>query len=169
MAEGVVYVGVDESNHGRIPEIYTAVFSTFDSDITPCKGLQKERKSHSRLWSMLTKRDYSFLLVGKPDRETLGKDLLAAVVASLISGHVPQDHYARIFIDALEKSRIPRMRNLISQLSEIDRKQLSIEVGNDDQLPIINNADELAHYLFRHATLDVLATKYKNHRSDLLI
>ena len=40
---GVLYIGIDESNHGRYPEIYVAVFYQYPQDASPVIGLKKNR------------------------------------------------------------------------------------------------------------------------------
>lgn len=166
---GILYVGIDESNHGRVPEIYTAVFSEFPSDVNPCYSLEKQRQNHQKLWAKLKRRDYSFLFVEKRDRYRFDKDLLGVVVASLVVGSQTADRQIKIFVDALEKQKINRLRSMVAELTGIEKKFLLIESGNDEVLPLVNYADELAHFLFRHATLGAMATKYKSHRKELLI
>jgi hypothetical protein len=172
-----VYIGVDESNHGKYPEYFAAVFSPFESDVTARKmKKQREKCKHQNLLSMLAReRDYSFLRLEKPDDEKLGKDKLGIVIASLISDCV-EDYEIRgnyteyaIFVDGIiDNKSIGRARSIVSDLTEIEKQFLIIKPSSDERIPIVNYADELAHFFFRHTTSHDQNTKYLSHHKALL-
>ena len=56
------WVGIDESNHGRSPEIYVAVFSIYPQDASPVIGLKKNRNK-GNLDLILKERDFRFILI----------------------------------------------------------------------------------------------------------
>ena len=86
-----LYVGIDESNHGRFPEYFVAAFSQIRSDISQ-GSFEKVRVDHNQLFRKLNCRDYSFLLLnesdlGKHPKRNAGKfKMIDNIVASLIYG-----------------------------------------------------------------------------------
>ena len=79
--ENILYIGLDESNHGGNPEICVAIFSTLQKDSRP-RTLDFKRKDYNLL-SGVDKRDYRFLMLFKNQiKESENK--LAIVAPSLI-------------------------------------------------------------------------------------
>ena len=54
-----LYIGFDESNHGRFPEIFVAAFSKLEKDILNKHPLSKKRH-HRNLFIRFRRREYSF-------------------------------------------------------------------------------------------------------------
>ena len=164
-----IFVGIDESNHGRYPEFFTAVFSQILSDISLHQlKIQKERHDHKDLFKSLAKRDYAFLRLYQEDEERLGNDKLGIVIASLVHQKIKEGYDFYIFVDALEERKISRAREVVSEITGLEKKFIMIQSSSDEQRRILHDADELAHYLFRHATPYEIATKYKSHKVELL-
>ena len=79
--ENILYVGLDETNHGGNPELCMAVFSTLQRDSRP-RTLEFKRKNYDLLLGA-NKRDYRFLILFRNQiKESENK--LALVAHSLI-------------------------------------------------------------------------------------
>lgn len=174
-----VYIGVDESNHGKYPEYFAAVFSPFESDVRARKmKKQREKCKHQNLLSMLAReraRDYSFLRLEQRDDEVLGKNKLGIIIASLIYETVEScEIYGNfpeyiIFVDGIiDNKSISRARGLVSDLTEVEKQFFIIKPSSDERIPIVNYADEVAHFFFRHTTSHDQNTKYLSHHRELL-
>jgi len=96
---GVLYIGIDESNHGRYPEICVAVFSGLREDCRPYRfPIPRDYTLLSKLDSK--KRDYRFLILTKPQiRESRSKTALIA--PSLINPYLEENNFdeVRILVD----------------------------------------------------------------------
>ncbi len=170
-----LYVGVDESNHGRFPEYFVATFSDIISDVA--KGyFKKERDNHNQLLRKLNQRDYSFLLLNKSDlgnspKRNAGKfKLIDKITASLIRG-APLEKFDRleIMIDGdFSKDKLNYVGDAVSDLCSIEKSRIIIEAGPqfDEKYLLVNLADEMAHYLFRHVPRKEL--DWNHHKRDLL-
>jgi hypothetical protein len=154
-----LYVGVDESNHGRFPEYFVATFSQMKSDIAE-GNFKKERENHLNLFRKISKRDYSFLLLeesflGKRPKRNAGKfKMMDKIVSSLIFGaDLSCYRKVEILIDGVfTENKSYYIRDAISERCSVDKSILTINSGAnfDKKYFIVNLADEIAHYLFRH-------------------
>ncbi len=161
-----LYIGIDESNHGRYPEVFVAVFSNLNQDIIKPGHLSKKRPGIP--FNFLNGRDYSFLLVNKHDLGRLPKkELTGVVLSSLFSGKSFGDFsHLDIFIDgSIDISRKIYSQEVISEVYEIPKKNISIESGSkfDQTYPIVNFADSIAHYIFRNLSVKEI-TSNKNQK-----
>ena len=153
-----VNVGIDESNHGRYPEVFTGVASCFERDIN--EGVfPKKRGNHKTLFGHLNKRDYSFLFLEENDLKRIGpENLLGTICASLIMGFdFEQFEKIRFWLDGeITFGKKAEVRKVISYYSKRPVKQIKIEGGPrfDQTYGIVNLADELAHYIFRKTTIE---------------
>ncbi len=171
-----MYVGIDESNHGRFPEIFVAVFSTFDSDIEE-RSFKKSRRNHKNLMRRLGRRSYSFLLYSSSDRKLFREresyKEVGAIVASLISPEILEQEDEKIldiYIDGEHQHRtLVYCRDIVSNVLDIDKECVEVSCGPslDEKLRIVNIADEIAHWLYRKQPLNDLANKKQ--RRELLI
>jgi len=154
-------VGVDESNHGRFPEYYAAVFSEIDSDakifpIIPGREpkFSKIRSSHKGLFTKLKGRDYSFLLARRRNYDAFPKpEFIGNVCAGLLNDKLPEDlERLSIYLDG-EVSKIKRdfTQGIVSEVYDLHPSQIEVKYGKklDQRCLIVNLADELAHHLFK--------------------
>ena len=96
----VLYLGIDESNHGRFPEIFVAVASFNYQDTVIFSGTQKIRNNTQSLFSSLKSRDYRYLIVGKEDYRIYGgKKLMPKICSRLLGGFNQNYDFLKIFID----------------------------------------------------------------------
>lgn len=167
-----VKIGFDESNHGNFPEIMVGVFSQLEED-TVERSLKKIRNDgkHRKLSVKLKSRGYSFLLLEEKGIWRIGrKDLIGVVLSSLIYDVRDIFPEYRFYVDGLDMtpSKTDYSRDVISDLCKIKKSQVILQAGPryDETFHLVNIADELAHYLFRHSYLENLS---KNpNRKELL-
>jgi len=158
-----IFVGIDESNHGKYPEYFAAVFSCFESDIKKRKmEKQRDKNEHQSLLSMLSReRDFAFLRVDSCEEEKLQKNKIGIVVASLIydftrhSKNEEPSNYL-VFVDGhLTKHAIDNARRIVTDITSLNENSIEIIPENDDEIPILNYADEIAHFFFRQPEKEV--------------
>ena len=170
-----LYVGVDESNHGRHPEVFVAVCSDNIFDAERRSNLMKIRKNHETLFMRLGRRYFTFLLMQEIDIDGLkGYGIIPAVTASLLSNIDIADRYTSldIFIDGeLKAGEKEKTKRLVSGVVGIERALITVNSGTnfDRSIRLVNLADELAHYIFRKVPLERLATEYKEHQRELIM
>ncbi|MBS3155580.1 hypothetical protein J4404_03745, partial [Candidatus Woesearchaeota archaeon] len=141
------WVGIDESNHGRYPEIYVAVFSQYPQDASPVIGLKKNRNK-GNLDLILKERDFRFILIPKEYKNFLSPNDIAVVnVVEFIKYFTRNkpEYQIKYFIDGEFKQ---------SYLNKIDRvlypirtPEIIIESKADVRYPVVNKADYIARLL----------------------
>ena len=158
-----LYIGVDESNNGKAFEIHTSVFSIHTSDAIELskESLLPKLRSHQNLFGRLKKRDYSFLLFTDSDKKRISRyDQTGAIITSLIHGEFDHTIFDWTDFDSfnfiLDGSRYPReidrmVDMVIEKIPKIKPSKVSVSYGGkyDQRYPVVNLADQLAHYLFR--------------------
>lgn len=170
-----LYVAVDESNHGRFPEYFVAAFSDIRSDII--RGFfKKERVDHSKLLRKLIIRDYSFLLLnesdlGKNPKRNAGKfKLMDRIVASLVLGtNLNEYNKLKIMLDGnFTKNKLIYIKDAVSDTCSLEKSRVIVDAGPqfDEKYFLVNLADEMAHYLFRHVPKSEL--DLNPHKKELL-
>ncbi len=151
----VLYVGIDESNHGKFPEVFVSVFSNLEKDIEKQPYIPKSR-NHNKLFGKFSKRDYSFLLVSENDHKRIPKyEFMGVVTASLIKDKVGRDiENLLIYLDGeIGQTKQFFIKYLVSKTCNIEIKRIHVKsgAGMDTKYKIVNIADQMAHYLFREA------------------
>lgn len=156
--EKTYFVGIDESNHGRFPEIFVGVFSTLTQDIKN-SSYPKSRKKKEDIEEKIGKRDYSFTLLNEKDFHRVPeKDLGGLVASSLIKPFSGIENVKKfdIYLDGEKKYYdIEHSREMISNLCEIPKSDVSIYSGKqfDRIYYIVNLADSIAYQLFKRSSL----------------
>ena len=169
------FIGIDESNHGRYPEIYVAVFSDRQTDILKYKQIKK-RKAHNTIESILRDRDYRFLLVEKKHVEKLGPHAIkSSIISTLVLSFDRNIKETHVIIDGEEKNCLRYDISYIvsKELKQRVSQENFVFVKNADILfPIVNKADEIANIIYRYYRrfkfLRTL-TKYDNKKVELNI
>lgn len=153
-----LYVGIDESNHGRYPETIAAIFSSFYRDIQPHISLIKptlqKKRTHQSLFGKFSKREFTFIQLNQDDlKKAPKKDLKGLILSSLIFPLIPfYEEHISIYIDGEISFQLAQnTKEIISEICNIPHQKISLRYGPQyDQIyPIVNLADELAHYIFR--------------------
>jgi len=143
---GKGYLGIDESNNGRYPEIFVGVYSENPEDmVVNSEGLSKKRKSPKKLInSILQEREFKYLVI---DETYAGlfhiKDIGVLAAAELIRAF---ENLETVIIDGEIR------RAELKKLEELVKKPVIIlpEPKGDVKYPIVNAADNLAHILYKY-------------------
>jgi hypothetical protein len=146
------YLGIDESNHGRFPEIFVGLYSENPSDIYSNCKLAKVRHNHS-LDNILKTRDFRFLTIDSRKISSYSKKenlfLPDSSIKAIALSHLIR-YYNRveeIYVDG----KLPS--NTIEYLESIIYPQklprIISEDKGDNKYPIINYADMVAHYIYK--------------------
>lgn len=157
-SEGIVYGGLDESNNGKYPTVYSLVLSGFADDIIKKIGKQKlsKAKKISRMHFLKEKvlqRGHTFLIVNKIEYERIGDyKKIGQIVASLSEDFLPlnlNEFYLHLDGKTANSRRL-YTRDLIADCYNFSKKQIKIEAGGnyDRRYPIVNFADCMARYYF---------------------
>ena len=170
-----VIVGIDESNHGRDDEIFIAIFSRYKEDIA--SGKYKKIKNFSRvnkarMFSYLSKRDYSLVVLQSVVRDILPKaKLIGTIVASLLQ-NLKSDQFDKlqVYLDGTwRKDQQLYIKDYTSEVLEVEKPRIRLYSGPryDEKYFIVNLADAMARYTFRKKTYADLSDDH--HRNDILI
>jgi len=141
------YLGIDESNHGKYPEYYVAVYSPFLSDIAKTTGLPKQRRRRT-VESFLGQRDFRYFEITERYKESIGSYHATRIIAlsRLINSF---DNLGTVFIDGDLNSEVIEEIERVLYPSAIPK----IETGprGDTTILLVNMADALANILYRHS------------------
>jgi hypothetical protein len=142
------YLGIDESNHGKFPEIYAAVFSRRLKDVEKKMHIAKKRRNRN-IFSFLEGREFRYILVPGEYKEILGSNdnVMAVVICEFV----------RCFGDLemiLVGGRVSK--NVCEKIEMILERECPFIVGEpkaDVHYPLVNLADGVANFLFRQYSL----------------
>ena len=159
--EGLKYVGIDESNNGKYPTIFVAVFSIFAQDaiIYPNEKYEKIRKKKGQdpetyLKRKLAKRDYRFVLIDKEQFNRYKDSILERIILTLTSVD-RLDFQPHLLIDG----RVPMDKlDCLENNEDLLKKKALISFGDrlDERCYLVNLADALASFLY-HQTVEQLS------------
>jgi hypothetical protein len=142
------YLGIDESNHGRFPEIFVGAYSKNRKLLKEIGGLTKVRKKGEK--DFIKSKDYKYVLIPKEYTKLLHPgDLALVAMTELIKSY---DGLEKVLIDGQMGDK--RLEKLEKTIYPLTPKIIAIPKG-DSTCPIINTADHIAHILY---------TKYTNKR-----
>ncbi len=139
-------LGIDESNHGKYPEIFVGVYSENLEDLLETEGLGKIRRN-SKLKDALTKnQDFRYVVIPKEYAKILGKKNIPKVAcAELIKSFngidsiIIDGEFPKIFKTDIRRIAYPvKARNI----KTIPRADITY--------PLVNSADHIANLLHRH-------------------
>ncbi|MBI2045590.1 hypothetical protein HYT23_06030 [Candidatus Pacearchaeota archaeon] len=151
LPNGVIYIGVDESNHGHSPEIVVGAMSGLEEKIVRGR-YKKQRKIPFPLDSLLNEVDYSFLVINKRDQCRVSEpNFLGFQVSSLLQDlKNPNIRLLSIFLDGIpaEIGR-PYVRDMVSEVCSIPRGNIAFNFGArfDEAYSLVNIADGIAYNL----------------------
>ncbi|MFA5484647.1 MAG: hypothetical protein WC260_00110 [Candidatus Pacearchaeota archaeon] len=156
-----LYAGIDESNHGRFPEVFALILSNKEKD-TQKNHFEKNRKNYSSFLKKVYRRDYSYLLLHeKLKSEIPSGKLLPQIVYSLFYPFDFSDvTKLTLYIDGLKEDKeIDSISNMFFDKFNLEESQL--EIISQDYLDqnnyLVYLADGLAHYVFRKKTLESIS------------
>ena len=145
------FVGVDETNNGRFPLIYAAVFSNHFPDIAESEKLMvKRRRNHQEIYEKLTGKHYSFTIIQRDDLDLIDSHQVKGIaLASLVSGIELKIPF-RLYMDgALSERESDFIMSSLEGVTGIDRESINLYSGKDldRKIKLVNIADETAHWL----------------------
>lgn len=168
----ILYVGIDESNHGRFPEVFTAVISNLKNDSIERKSMTKVKKNFKR-FPHGQYRDYTFLLARKADYERIpSREMIGTVIGSLIVESIDpkSTRNLEIYLDGDHWTQSSQIytKNYVSDILSISKKNLYLKVEKDldRKIYLVNLADQQARKIHKKWSLEK-ASKSKRKR-DLL-
>jgi hypothetical protein len=151
---GFYYGGIDESNHGKVPEVYSLVLSSNQNDIIKnIKVMQKRRKSAPKPKNFYkTLEDFRYLLLEEEMIKLLGQNALkATVIAHLLAAVDINPRRVSIYIDGfLQTIAVKEATMIYKRLTGKylpPKKLIPIEHG-DQWYPIINSTDMLSYLIY---------------------
>ena len=165
--ESRLYIGLDESNHGRFPEIIVAVSSFVASDASSVVTSKKERMKLKVLWKFLQNdnRDFRYTQVkrGTPKRNKnyliqTAPLLIGKILENCLKNNEPVDALS-ILIDGHMRDK--DFDDIDEGLDEV-QDRMGIQIGSISYKPypkggkrynynrILTAADSLAHSIFRN-------------------
>jgi hypothetical protein len=143
------YLGIDESNHGRYPEIFVAVFSDRSRFVHRSYTEKKRRFTietalKANLPKILGRKSFMQAILTEEQVARNGyKAAQAHAIAALIHYFGNLD---RIIIDgAIPKNTIGAV---LSEIPESMHAAVTCEAYADTIYPLVNKADEIANILF---------------------
>jgi hypothetical protein len=143
------YLGIDESNHGRSPEIYVAVYSRCVSDLER-KRLGKKRREVDIL-ELLGGREFRFIVFDSRDVGLIGVDNLMYVACSKFIRHFgATTELSQVLIDGRLEGEQKRMLEKIATGNSIVIPKIRPIRNGDIRVPLVNIADHIARLLFRY-------------------
>ena len=150
-----LYVGFDESNHGKFPEVYVAFYSNIPTDIEKRSGLSKKREQNSNIIKIYKKREYTFLVMQEYEyKRTPSEDLLGIIAASLMQGKINKDleKLILLFDGKLDDKKRNRIKRIISETYSLEYNNIALRYGAkfDKKYKLVNLADQMAYYIFKN-------------------
>lgn len=157
--ESGLYIALDESNHGRLPEILVAVSSTIRSDAVPMETSRKDRMEGAALARFLRNRERDFRYHDMT--ESVRGNPLVTFAPEIVVGLLKSEKREFDFVDLLFDGELRNrdVRKISSELNPVIKKyglnRVSIRhypksKHKKYEYPrILVAADSLAHYLFR--------------------
>lgn len=154
------YLGIDESNHGRFPEIFVAVSSEFDCDIKPAYSLNepqevifkkqipkiKKKNDEEEISDILRKRDFRYIMMNANYKDRFGFEGIRAIAyAELIK------QFGNLELVIIDKEIDSCLEENIARIiypNELPR--IIAESNADRRYPLVNMADHVARKLFRY-------------------
>lgn len=153
------YLGIDESNHGRFPEIFVAVHSEFDCDTKPAYSLSEpletiykkqipkvKKKRNIEITDIVKKRDFKYLLLTEDYKDRFGYEGVRAIAyAELIKSFSPLE------LVLIDREIDPMLRENIARIVHpLPLPDIIAESNADHRYPVVNMADHIARKLFRY-------------------
>lgn len=143
----VHYLGIDESNHGRSPEIFVAVYSNIPEDVIARNDLTKKRKNKKDFDEILGSRQFKHILIPKNYKEWFGETEIRIIAYyELIKNF---EYLDKVIIDGeIRRNEFQELKKLL--IRETLPLEIIAESRADITYNIVNIADQIANRLFQH-------------------
>lgn len=136
------FLGIDESNHGRSPEVFVAVYSTIPNDIEN-SFFPKQREKKQDLDTILENREYIHILLNRDEINLPYEQRKIFIFSSLIK------HYENMINTVIIDGDL-RERGLAEIENSLTSKVNIVAKANADRtFNIVNIADAVAYNLYK--------------------
>lgn len=149
------YGGIDESNHGRTPEIYVTTLSSNEKEIIPSSNIPKIRSKKSLANIVKDLDDYKYTKISKKVSDFYGKGytIKSQAISRLLIALELYPNNMFVFVDggcSIElHENILYLFNSNQNKGTLMPKNLQFMIHGDQIYPIINKADRLAYKIYR--------------------
>ncbi|MAG47410.1 hypothetical protein CL617_02295 [archaeon] len=140
-------LSIDESNHGRYPEIFVAVYSPYSSDIIKREGGFEKYIGNFDISKKLGRREFKHILISEESADIMGGNRNASLVvfAEFIKYF---KHVNTVIIDGeLKTQDVESLRGI---LYPKNLPKIIIEPKADENYSLVNMADIIANKLHRY-------------------
>lgn len=167
-----IYVGIDESNRGKNPEVHCAVFSKPIAEEILLNKFGKSRKNILYLWpSLITKQNhYTFCLPPQGyfhRRESIARGI---VLASLIKQDLPENlEELKLFLDGkFHRDARKEIKSIVSDFCEVECSKIELICRKklDKKCLLVNQADKTAYFIYKKFNIKY-ACFHQNYRELL--
>jgi len=150
------FIGIDESNHGKYPEIYVAALSPNEREIIPSSTPLPKIRSKKSLETIVSGLDdYKYMKLSRRTMDFYGKlsSLKSQVISTILVSFELNPSRMIVYIDgggSLEfHENILSLFNSNQSKGNLLPQNLQFAIHGDQIYPIINKADRLAYKIFR--------------------
>jgi len=164
------YIGIDESNHGRFPEVFVAFASSIrnDSRIIP----EFPEITQQNIFDLMRKRDYRYALICKRHYEDYGNlGLIAQIASELIIDFDFVPSSLNIYVDGeLKREQRTITKELVAGKLNIPSQRILVKgvpkhKRNDTNL-LIALSDELANLIYYRESTNRTTPGMKKRKID---
>ncbi|PJE81632.1 hypothetical protein COU58_01660 [Candidatus Pacearchaeota archaeon CG10_big_fil_rev_8_21_14_0_10_32_42] len=145
-----MFIGVDESNHGRFPEIIVSCASTNKDYIKVKKFSKKRKKIESKRIKTFKGFPYKYMIFTENFGFILNRENYKTIAIGEFSRFYSKEGIVEsIFMDG----NIPehQVEKIFEMLYEIDKRiEFCFGKDLDKKLKIVNEADNRANFLYRY-------------------
>jgi len=154
-----MFLGVDESNHGKLPEIFVGCYSKDSSKII--KGdFGKPRNERDPF----PKATYQHIVFDTKEDRIVGRTNFQVIAACELVRRVNRiRRLEKLFIDGkIMKRTLCKLEKMMNHF--LPRTELIFGKGLDKKIPLVNTADRMAYllYLYYSATSKTPKNQYLN-------
>ena len=144
-----MYLGIDESNHGKSPEIFTGAITYQKEYILEDGVLKKTRRKGGRTNSFLGFQ-YKHIIFTKDYKDIISCENYKIIsIGEFSKFFLKEGDKGEIFMDGDLKHF--EGENILKMLYEINKK-IVFHFGKslDEKIKLVNEADNLANFLYRY-------------------
>ncbi len=147
-----MYLGIDESNHGRRPEIFVGCITPYDGNIREAVIPKRRDKSESKRWKELLGLPYKHIIFDDEFKDMDLGNYKTIAIGEFAKFYSQQFEITKIFMDG--NMRGPRLEKILEMLDEIN-SHIKLVYGKDldRRTKLVNEADNIANLLFREYVL----------------
>jgi len=148
-------VGLDESNHGRWPEIIVGVWSSNLNLVVPTSARayvkRRSQTNPDALRKYVADKDFRYVVIPQ-DYAYLGRERLVGVSFAAIIQEFSEDPYGELEQALIDGSPVAQTQKVIERLLD---SNISVDylAKGDSSVQLLNQADRLAYFLFKLHTI----------------